>query len=217
MHFLRFEKLSCDFWVTCTVTCTEQQQDLHAQVLVMWHLQSDELVTDLQHLFALVGHEGQLHPLSERRERGGGGEGRRVEQVETAGEETEENRGKRETQILSSELFNSSCYLIPSKQPPQGRHYRRAGENWTVKSVLMDFYTSLPLTHSLHYFLPQKINAAHSPDSLWGLSFRAMYSFWLNGVLPTVTSSPFISIFTPVWVYEVHWEQLLTARSSLSA
>lgn len=148
---------------------------------------------------------------------GGGGEGRRVEQVETAGEETEENRGKRETQILSSELFNSSCYLIPSKQPPQGRHYRRAGENWTVKSVLMDFYTSLPLTHSLHYFLPQKINAAHSPDSLWGLSFRAMYSFWLNGVLPTVTSSPFISIFTPVWVYEVHWEQLLTARSSLSA
>ena len=80
----------------------------------------------------------------------------------------------------------------------------------------MDFYTSLPLTHSLHYFLPRKINAAHSPDSSWGLSFRAMYSFWQNGVLPAATSSPSISIFTPLWVYEVHWERLFTGQSLLS-
>lgn len=53
----------------CSITCTEQQQDLHAQVLVIGHLQSDKLITDLQHLLALVGHKRQLHTLSERRER----------------------------------------------------------------------------------------------------------------------------------------------------
>lgn len=51
------------------ITCTEQQQDLHAQVLVIGHLQSDKLVTDLQHLLTLVVHEGQLHTLSGRKER----------------------------------------------------------------------------------------------------------------------------------------------------
>lgn len=29
-------------------------------------------------------------------------------------------------------------------------------KNWTVESVLMDFHTSLPLTHNPHYFLPLK-------------------------------------------------------------
>ena len=45
-------------------TCAEQQQDLHAQVLVVGHLQPDELAGDLQHLLTLVGHVGQLHPVS---------------------------------------------------------------------------------------------------------------------------------------------------------
>ena len=45
------------------LTCAEQQQDLHAQILVVGNLQPDELAGDLQHLLALVGHVGQLHPL----------------------------------------------------------------------------------------------------------------------------------------------------------
>lgn len=43
--------------------CAEQQQDLHAQILVVGNLQPDELAGNLQHLLALVGHVGQLHPL----------------------------------------------------------------------------------------------------------------------------------------------------------
>ena len=43
-------------------TCAEQQQHLHAQVLVVGHLQPDKLAGDLQHLLTLVGHVGQLHP-----------------------------------------------------------------------------------------------------------------------------------------------------------
>lgn len=46
-----------------TLTCAEQQQDLHAQILVVGNLQPDELAGDLQHLLALVGHVWQLHPL----------------------------------------------------------------------------------------------------------------------------------------------------------
>lgn len=52
------------------ITCAEQQQDLHAQVLLVGHLQSDELVADLQHLLALVVHERQLHALPEGGSRG---------------------------------------------------------------------------------------------------------------------------------------------------
>lgn len=47
------------------LTCAEQQEHLHAQVLVIGDLQSDELVADLQHLLALVIHERQIHALSE--------------------------------------------------------------------------------------------------------------------------------------------------------
>ena len=43
-------------------TCAEQQQHLHAQVLVVGHLQPDKLAGDLQHLLTLVRHVGQLHP-----------------------------------------------------------------------------------------------------------------------------------------------------------
>lgn len=50
------------------ITCTEQQQHLHAEVLLVGHLQSDKLIADLQHLLTLVVHEGQLHALSERGE-----------------------------------------------------------------------------------------------------------------------------------------------------
>lgn len=46
------------------LTCAEQQQDLHAQILVVGHLQPDKLAGNLQHLLTLVGHVGQLHPLS---------------------------------------------------------------------------------------------------------------------------------------------------------
>lgn len=49
--------------VEAGLTCAEQQQDLHAQILVVGNLQPDELAGDLQHLLALVGHVGQLHPL----------------------------------------------------------------------------------------------------------------------------------------------------------
>lgn len=45
------------------LTCAEQQQDLHAQVLVVGDLQANKLVGDLQHQLALVRHVGQLHPL----------------------------------------------------------------------------------------------------------------------------------------------------------
>lgn len=45
------------------LTCAEQQQDLHAQVLVVGNLQPDELAGNLHHLLKLLGHVGQLHPL----------------------------------------------------------------------------------------------------------------------------------------------------------
>lgn len=48
------------------LTCAEQQQDLHAQVLVVGDLQANKLVGDLQHELALVRHVGQLHPLPGR-------------------------------------------------------------------------------------------------------------------------------------------------------
>lgn len=50
-------------WAVSGLTCAEQQEDLHAQVLVMGDLQADELAGDLQHQLALVRHVGQLHPL----------------------------------------------------------------------------------------------------------------------------------------------------------
>lgn len=46
-----------------SLTCAEEQQHLHAQVLVVGDLQPDKLAGDLQHLLALVGHVGQLHAL----------------------------------------------------------------------------------------------------------------------------------------------------------
>lgn len=51
------------------LTCAEQKKHLHAQVLVIGDLQSDELVADLQHLLALVIHERQVHALSEETRR----------------------------------------------------------------------------------------------------------------------------------------------------
>lgn len=45
------------------LTRAEQQQDLHAQVLVVGDLQAHKLAGDLQHQLALVRHVGQLHPL----------------------------------------------------------------------------------------------------------------------------------------------------------
>lgn len=58
------------------LTCAEQQEDLHAQVLVVGDLQAHELAGDLQHQLALVRHVGQLHPLPAggRGGRGGGPE-----------------------------------------------------------------------------------------------------------------------------------------------
>lgn len=55
----------CSGGQVCSLTCTEQQQDLHAQILVVGHLQPDKLIADFQHLLALVAHEGQLHTLPE--------------------------------------------------------------------------------------------------------------------------------------------------------
>lgn len=46
-----------------SLTCAEQQQDLHAQILVVRDLQPDKFAGNLQHLLALVGHVGQFHPL----------------------------------------------------------------------------------------------------------------------------------------------------------
>lgn len=46
-----------------SLTCAEQQQNLHAQILVVGDLQPDKLTGNLQHLLALVSHVGQLHPL----------------------------------------------------------------------------------------------------------------------------------------------------------
>lgn len=54
--------LFCYFQVK-TLTCAEQQQDLHAQILVMGDLQPNKLAGNLQHLLTLFGHVGQLHPL----------------------------------------------------------------------------------------------------------------------------------------------------------
>lgn len=51
------------FIISKSLTCAEQQQDLHAQVLIMGNLQPDELAGNLQHLLKLLGHVGQLHPL----------------------------------------------------------------------------------------------------------------------------------------------------------
>lgn len=81
---------------TCPITCTEQQQDLHAQVLVIGHLQSDKLITDLQHLLTLVGHEGQLHTLPERKgQEKSRDEGKEIgEQFKTVWGQTLENRKK---------------------------------------------------------------------------------------------------------------------------
>lgn len=52
----------CAGWFSF-LTCAEQQQDLHAQILVVGNLQPDKLAGNLQHLLTLVGHVGQLHPL----------------------------------------------------------------------------------------------------------------------------------------------------------
>lgn len=52
-----------------SLTCAEQQQHLHAQVLLVGHLQTYKLTADLQHLLTLVVHEGQLHPLPGRHRR----------------------------------------------------------------------------------------------------------------------------------------------------
>lgn len=57
--------MSCNLniWGFWRLTCAEQQQDLHAQVLVVGNLEPDKLTGNLQHQLALVGHVGQLHPL----------------------------------------------------------------------------------------------------------------------------------------------------------
>lgn len=49
-----------------SLTCAEEQQNLHAQVLVVGDLQPDKLTGNLQHLLTLVSHVGQLHPLPGR-------------------------------------------------------------------------------------------------------------------------------------------------------
>lgn len=69
----------------CSLTCTEQQQDLHAQILVVGHLQPDKLIADFQHLLALVAHEGQLHTLPEwgRRRKWREGERKRERERQT--------------------------------------------------------------------------------------------------------------------------------------
>lgn len=77
----------------CFFTCAEQQQDFHAQVLFIGHLQPDKLITDLQHLLTLVVHEGHLHSLAEKRERDkkerrAGGEQGKTEGGEAEGEDT---------------------------------------------------------------------------------------------------------------------------------
>ncbi len=39
-------------------TCAEEQEHFHAEILVVGHLQPDQLIGDLQHLVTLVTHVG---------------------------------------------------------------------------------------------------------------------------------------------------------------
>lgn len=62
------------------ITCAEQQQHLHAEVLLIGHLQPHKLPADLQQLLTLVVHEGQPHAFPDgaqmagrRQEKKGGG------------------------------------------------------------------------------------------------------------------------------------------------
>lgn len=50
-HFLYVIVLTAD-------TCAEEQEHFHAEILVVGHLQPDQLTGDLQHLATLVIHVG---------------------------------------------------------------------------------------------------------------------------------------------------------------
>lgn len=96
-----------------SVTCAEQQQDLHAQVLVVGDLQPDKLVADLQHLLALVGHEGQLHSLSEEGGEKGGGLDLKLHQSSSpSSPSVKQPRGELESGIVKSVPLESEVQMV---------------------------------------------------------------------------------------------------------
>lgn len=110
--------------------------------------------------------------------------------------------GEENSEIYRSgwELSYSSCYSSLNKMLQRGRNYDGAEGNQTEMGS--DGFLHLTSTNPQPICLStSRINRAYSADTACSPGFRAVCLFWPTVALLAMTFSPFVSIFTPLWIY----------------